>query len=378
MNFSYFFSRFILGLTFLFSGFVKGIDLWGINYKFIDYFNAWGLEFLIPFAMVLSVILSGTEIIIGISLVFNAFMSVISVITFLFMIFFTSITFLILKTNPVSDCGCFGEALILTNQETFLKNIILLVFAFILLIYHRKFTPEKTSKKSIIIVIFSLCFFFFIMEYSFIHLPIIDFRPFKTGTNIPQAMLIPKNAKKAEYKNVFVYKNLKTGKEKKFSEENYPWKDSINWTFVSMKSKLVHKGYEPKILNFNIMTKDGEDVKDFFLYDNKPTFFLILKDIKSADFSGAKKINKLSQFAKNNNMNFIALTAAPDEDIKRIINKYHFTFIFFNTDQIVLKTMIRSNPGLIFLKKGTILKKWSKNDIPTEEELKIMYLKKAS
>jgi len=353
----------------MFSGFVKGIDLWGVNYKFIDYFNAWGLEFFIPFAMVLSVLLSGTEVIIGISLICNTFMSIISVITFLFIIFFTSITFLILKTNPVSDCGCFGDAIIMTNQETFFKNIILLVFALILLIYHKKYTPVKTSRKSIIFVISSLCAFFLIMNYSFRHLPIIDFRPFKTGTNIPQAMRIPKNAKKAEYKNIFVYKNIKSGEEKKFSEENYPWEDSLNWSFVSMKSKLIHKGDEPKIYNFNIMTKDGEDVKDFFLYDNKPSFFLILKDIKTADFSKAQKINRLSVYAKKNNINFIALTAAPDEDIKRIREKYNFTFDFFNTDQIVLKTMIRSNPGLILIKKGTIIKKWSKNDIPAVENL---------
>jgi len=378
MKFLNSFSRFILGLTFIFSGFVKGIDLWGVNYKFIDYFNAWGINFLIPFAMILSVLLSGTEFIIGITLIFNAFINVISVITFLYMIFFTSITFLILKTNPVSDCGCFGDAIILTNQETFLKNIILLVFAIILLIYHKKFTPVKTSQKSIIICITAICIFFIIMVNSFQHLPIIDFRPFKTGTNIPQAMRIPKNAKKSKYKNVFVYKNIKTGKEKRFSEENYPWKDSLNWSYISMKSKLIQKGDEPKILNFNIMTKDGEDVKDFFLYDNKPTFFLILKDIKTTDSSVAKKINQLSLYAKNNNMNFIALTAAPDEDIKMIKEKYHFTFDFFNTDQIVLKTMIRSDPGLMLLKKGTIFKKWSKIDIPTVDKLQIINSKKTS
>jgi len=369
MKILYFFSRFILGLTFIFSGFVKGIDLWGVNYKFIDYFNAWGMEFLIPFAMILSVLLSGTEVIIGLSLICDAFISVISVITFLYILFFTSITFLILKTNPVSDCGCFGDAIILTNQETFLKNIILLVFALIFLIYHKKYAPVKTSQKSIIIVISSICVFSLLMNYSFRHLPVIDFRPFNVGTNIAQDMRIPKNAKQAEYKNIFVYKNLKSGKEKKFSEENYPWRDSLNWSFVSIKSKLIHKGDEPKIYNFSIMTKDGEDVKDFFLYDNKPTFFLILKDIKTADFSDAKKINRLSLYAKDNNMNFIALTAAPDEDIKKITDKYHFTFDFFNTDQIVLKTMIRSNPGLMLLKKGTILRKWSKNDIPTGEKL---------
>ena len=370
MKFLYSFSRLILGLTFIFSGFVKGIDLLGVNYKLIDYFNAWGMEFLIPFAMVLSILLSGTEFIIGISLICNTLISVTSFISFLYMIFFTSITFLILKTNPVSDCGCFGDAIILTNQETFLKNIILLIFAILIIKYHKKYTPIKKSNKNTIINITTICIFFIIIIYSFQHLPIIDFRPFKTGTNIPQAMQIPKNAKKSEYKNTFVYKNLKTGKEKKFSEENYPWKDSLNWSFISMKSKLIHKGDEPKILSFNIMTKEGEDVKDFFLYDNKTTFFLILKDIKTADFSKAQKINQLSEYAKKNNINFIALTATPDEDIEKIRKKYNFTFNFFNTDQIVLKTMIRSNPGLILIKKGIIIKKWSKNDIPTVEKLK--------
>jgi len=360
----------------MFSGFVKGIDLWGVNYKLIDYFNAWQIEFLIPFAMILSVLLSATEFIIGISLICNTLITIISYISFLYMIFFTTITIIILKTNPVSDCGCFGDAIILTNQETFIKNLILLIFALIILKYHKKYTSVKKTNKNAIINISTISLFLIIMGYSFQHLPIIDFRPFKTGTNIPQAMRLPQNAKKSIYKNTFVYKNLKTGKEKTFSEENYPWKDSLNWKFISMKSKLIQKGEEPKIENFNIMTKEGEDVKDYFLYDNKPTFFLIIKDIKTADFSESQKIKKLSEYAIKNSINFIALTSSSDEEIKKIKEKYNFAFDFFNTDQTVLKTMIRSNPGLILIKEGTIINKWSKNDIPGIK--KITSIKKAS
>ncbi len=362
-------SRVLLGLVFMFSGFVKGVDPWGTAYKFADYFNAWGMERLSPFALTFGILLIIAEFSIGTALIFDVFISFFSLTALLFIIFFTGITLIIAISNPVSDCGCFGDAIILTNWETFYKNIFLILLALIVFSLRNRFKPTKqpvvpATLNGIMIVAFA-----YLINYSFNHLPVIDFRPYKIGTNIPEAMAIPENAARDIYKNTFVYKNKNTGEEKDFTEENYPWKDSLNWQFVSMDSKLIRKGYEPPIHNFIIESADGEDVKDFYLYDKGYTFILVVYNQDKVDPAAMPAIKKLAEYAINHNMNFIGLTSAIQEKTEQFKEKNGLSFDFFNGDEITLKTMIRSNPGLILLKNGTILGKWHYHDIPSPQKL---------
>ena len=216
----------------------------------------------------------------------------------------------------------------------------------------------------------TLVFYFYLVAYSYNHLPIIDFLPYKVGVNIPDAMKIPDGAPKAIYENNFIYKNLKTGEEKKFTEANYPWKDTINWKFVKMgDTKLIQKGYTPPIHDFMIETKEGEDIKDFFLYDEKYTFIVIASNLQKTNLEGMKKAASLAVAAKAKGYNFIALTASSSESFDAFKKEIGADFDFFNTDEIVLKTIVRSNPGMIILKNGTILKKYHFNDFPKPEEL---------
>lgn len=362
-------ARILLGLVFIFSGFVKGIDPWGSAYKFTDYFNAWGMGSFTSLSFSLGVVLSALEFITGVALVFNVFISIFSRIALLFMIFFTGLTLYIAIYNPVTDCGCFGDALVLTNWQTFFKNIFFLAFALIIFFFQKKFRPKKEILLSSVMSLITIVVYAYIVAFSYNHLPIIDFRPYKIGVNIPDGMLMPEDAPQDVYRNTFVYLNKETGKEKKFTEENYPWQDTITWKYVSMNSKLVKKGYEPPIHNFTIETPDGEDIKDFFLYDENYTFMLVCYNLDKTNVSNIDAINELADYAMSENMNFFGLTSSVYEECEQFRMDNNITFEFFNCDEITLKTIVRSNPGLVLLQNGTILDKWHFNDIPSIEEL---------
>jgi hypothetical protein len=363
-------ARILLGLTFVFSGFVKGIDPWGSAYKFTDYFNAFQMPWLTNLAFALGILLAAAEFFLGVAYLFNFFIRLTSWLMLAFMLFFTGLTFVLALTNPVTDCGCFGDALVITNWQTFYKNIVLLALAIFVFMQRKNFRSKNGPLLSIAFSGMTMVVYFYLVAYSYNHLPIIDFSPYKVGVNIPKAMSIPEGAPKAIYENSFIYKNLKTGEDKKFTEANYPWKDTLNWKFVKAEDAvLIQKGYTPPIHDFRIETAEGEDIKDFFLYDEKYTFIVIASNLQKTDKEGMKRAASLAVAAKAKGYNFIALTSSSPDSFEAFKNETGANFDFFNTDEIVLKTIVRSNPGLIVLKKGTILRKYHFNDIPKPEEL---------
>ena len=363
-------ARVLLGLTFVFSGFVKGIDPWGSAYKFTDYFNAFQMPWITDLAFALGVFLAAAEFFLGIAFLFNFFIRVTSWFMLAFMVFFTGLTFVLALTNPVTDCGCFGDALIITNWQTFYKNIVLLALAIYVFMQRKNFKSKNGPILSIAFTGMTMVVYFYLVDYSYKHLPIIDFSPYKIGVNTPEAMKIPEGALKDIYENNFVYKNTKTGEEKKFTEADYPWQDTINWKFVKMEDPvLIQKGYTPPIHDFRIETPEGEDIRDFFLYDEKGTFIVIASNLQKTNMEGMGKIALLAAEAKSKGYNFIGLTASSPDSFEEFKNETGAQFDFFNTDEITLKTIVRSNPGLILLKKGTIIGKYHFNDIPKLEEL---------
>lgn len=351
------------------SGFVKGIDPWGSAYKFTDYFTAWGMDFLSPVAFSLGILLSASEFIIGLALTMNMLISFFAVVSLLFVIFFTGLTLVIAMYNPVTDCGCFGDAIKLTNWQTFIKNIFLLFFAAVVFKYRKRFASSKLSLVKSVFFGMTIFVFAYLVGYSYNHLPIMDFLPYKVGTDISRAMTVPADAPKEVYENTFYYKNKKTGEEKKFTESDYPWQDSLNWEFVSIDSKLIQKGYEPPVKNFTIETAEGEDIKDYFLQDPGYTFIFVVYNQEKADSSAFPAIREVFQYAQEHRMSFIGLTSSTPTETGHFKTVNRLPFDFFNCDQITLKTMIRSNPGLILLKKGVIMDKWHFNDFPSVKEL---------
>lgn len=363
-------ARILLGLTFIFSGFVKGIDPWGFTYKLTDYFNAFHLPWLVNLAFALSILIVAAEFFLGVAFIFNFFIRILSWIMLAFMLFFTGLTFVLALTNPVTDCGCFGDALVITNWQTFYKNIVLLALAIFVFVQRKNFKSKNGPILSVAFTAMTMVFYFYLVDYSYNHLPIIDFSPYKVGVNIPDAMKVPEGAPKAIYENNFIYKNLKTGEEKKFTEVNYPWQDTLNWEFVKMEDPiLVQKGYTPPIHDFRIETPEGEDIKDFFMYDEKYTFIVIASNLQKTDREGMKKMAQLGIAAKSKGYNFIGLTASSPDSFDSFKSETGVQFDFFNTDEIALKTIVRSNPGLILIKKGTIMEKYHFNDVPKPEEL---------
>ncbi len=354
--------RITLGATFIFSGFVKGIDPLGSTYKFTDYFSAFGTEWANGMAFGMAVILSIIEFGMGLALVVNYRTKLFSLFTLIFMAFFLPLTLFIAIENPVSDCGCFGDALIITNWETFYKNIVLSAMAVFVFIHRKKYNNKFNIVFQNLYFLFFLLLFMAIQNHSYHHLPIIDFRPYKVGNNIIELMEVPEDAPVDEYETFFIYRNLNSGEEVEFDESNYPWQDTENWEYVDANSVLVKKGYHPPISNFFIENEYGENVSDYFLYDPGYTFIMVSHSLAKANYRN--RFNKIANDALDAGMNFICLTASSPRDIEDFIEEYNPPYEFFFCDEITLKTIIRSNPGLVLLSEGTIIDKWHRNDIP--------------
>jgi len=363
-------SRFVVGIVFIFSGFVKAIDPLGSTYKFVDYFDAFGMDFISFLAFPLAILLAGIEFAIGFSLLFSTRKKLTTWALFLFMSFFTILTFILAIYNPVSDCGCFGDALIMTNWQTFYKNIFLMIFTIILFYNKDKFETSWSIKKQWQIISIPFIFSVIISLYCYNNLPIIDFRPYNVETYIPEKMIIPDDAPKAEFETVLVYQ--KKGKEKNFTMENLP--DST-WQWVSTENNMISEGYVPPIHDFTIETSMGNDITKIVLNDNKFTFLFVAHDINKTSVKNMQIMNEIALLAnESGNCNFIGLTSSVESDIQKFTEKNQALFPFFSTDEITLKTIVRSNPGLVLLKKGTIINKWHHRNIPSTDEILEDYL----
>ncbi len=372
-------SRIFVGSVFIFSGFVKSVDVLGSTYKFTDYFTAFGTDWAIPMALPLAFLLSNLEFIVGVSVLLGFCRKISYSFALLFMIIFTPLTLYIALKNPVTDCGCFGDALIISNWQTFWKNIIIFI-PVIYLFLNRKKRPKRKIKFEILSFVITGLLIFLFSFYSYSHLPVIDFRPYKIGTYIPDKMTMPENAPVDEYIYNYKLKNIKTGKTKQMDSNEYIksniWQDTT-WQITETSDPiLVKEGYHPPIHDFTITSRDGIEITDSVLYSNNYYFLLIMYRINQADLSKTKQINKLYDYCKKNSYKFIALTASVDNDIEEYKEKTKAKYDFYITDEITLKTIIRSNPGLVLIKKGTILGKWHYNDFPDIKQLEKKYLKK--
>ncbi len=361
-------ARLIIGITFILSGFVKAVDPIGTQYKLQDYAEAVGLAGTFPDWLTLSasVLLAITEFILGISVLFALRRKLTTRVAFAFMIVMTIITLWIYFANPVSDCGCFGDAIKLTNGETLLKNIILTALALIIVILHEKMPRMISPENRWIVFHYTIIFIIVVAGYSLYYLPIFDFRPYHIGANIPEGMQIPEGAIPPEFETTFILE--KNGEQKEFSLENYP--DST-WTFIDSKTKVIKEGYEPPIHDFSIVRfNDGEDITDSLMQAEGYTFMLISPHLEQANDSYFGKIDEIYEYAQDNGYGFYCLTASTEEGINKWIDITGAEYEFCNTDETTLKTIIRSNPGLILIKNGTVVGKWSHNELPAEQILK--------
>lgn len=357
-------SRFLLAASFIFSGFVKAVDPLGFQYKIQDYLTAFGMASWFPsfFPLLGGITLSAIEFFVGISLFFGTRRTLASSLALMLMIVMTPLALYLAIFDPVADCGCFGDAWILTNWETFGKNVILSLAAIAAFRYRTMLIRFISVKMAWLVSLYTLFFVFSLSFYCLDRLPVLDFRPYKIGKNIPEGMTTPEGAKPSVYESIFILE--KNGEKKEFTLDNYP--DST-WTFVDTRTKLKEKGYEPPIHDFSMMDlRTGDDITEEVLTDMGYTFLLVAHRIEEADDSNIDLINEIYDYSVEHGYKFYCLTSSPEEQIELWKDKTGAEYPFCQMDDITLKTMVRSNPGLMLIKNGTILNKWSDEDIPDE------------
>ena len=366
-------ARILFGITFMFSGFVKAIDPLGFTYKIEDYLISFNFLQFAPLALAFALFLILLEFVLGVSILLGLYRRITSVLALLFMIVMTPLTLYIALYNPVHDCGCFGDALIISNWDTFYKNIVLLFFAIILLVYHIRIKPFYTNKfrKGALIFAFLFCLVF--SFYNIWYLPVVDFRPYKIGVNIPSTMEEDFNEGDV-YENIYVYE--KDGNQKEFTEDNYPWQDST-WTYVDIKTNLIEEGNKPIVEDFSIIAYQKfndefvktDDITDEVL-SKSLCLLVVTNSLDNAKEKNMKQISELAEYAKKEGVSIYVVTASNESVITKWDDINGNPYLnYASMDDRTLKTIIRSNPGLVLLKEGTILNKWSRNNIPNSSQL---------
>jgi uncharacterized membrane protein YphA (DoxX/SURF4 family) len=352
-----FISRLLTGFLFIFSGTVKAVDPLGSAYKFQDYFQAFHLDSLHSIALPLAILLATAEFIAGFSVLTGYRFKAGRWGVLILMAIFTPLTLVLAISNPVSDCGCFGDAIHLTNWQTFGKNVIISVLVIILFTGRRDPAPSGNQFFEWTLVTFVSILFIVFSVLNLRFLPFFDFLPYKVGNNIPEKMKVPEGKPVDEYETTFIYE--KDGTEKEFTLENYPANDTT-WKFVDQKSVLVKKGFQPEIHDFSITRVNGEDVTENILNNEGLTLLMISKKIEDAKPVRLQHGYELGRDCTQHGIDFYIVTASGSETIKGLENG----LIFCTADETTLKTMVRSNPGFMLVKNGTIIGKWSWATVP--------------
>ncbi|MBR4705798.1 MAG: DoxX family protein [Paludibacteraceae bacterium] len=356
-------ARTLLALTFLFSGFVKAVDPLGTVYKIEDYLKAFGGFFtdLLPLAGVAAVCLISFELLLGVCMLLNVRTTWTAWLSLVFYLVMTPLTLWIAIKNPVTDCGCFGDAVVLTNWQTFWKNVVFLTLVIILLLC-RKAIPQLWSVwMEIVIALCALGISAGIMAYSYTHLPPLDFRPYKIGNHIPTLMEIPEDAQPDVYETTLIY--AKDGVEQEFTLANYPKGDST-WTFVDQKSVLIQKGYEAPIHDFEILTMDFDDITYDILESEKPVTLVTMYDLKKTDRSQMEKVLRICSECEERGEWCFFLTGSGEDDIYAFaeeigLDEETAQRTFCTIDPVTLKTIVRANPGVFVVQNGYVIDKYN-------------------
>ncbi len=411
-------SQVLVGSLFIVSGLIKANDPLGFSYKLMDYFAVFDTEFLNDSALLQAVVICVVEVVLGVALLLGSRAKIVMPVLLLMILFFTWLTGYSAVTGKVTDCGCFGDALKLTPWQSFWKDVVLLVFILILFFKRNSIKLSTTAEDKVIIPVslaliaifsFGVIGWGFPVYFSVVilgllllikhmvkhkqvdwimagtavvlttgfsiwcigHLPIKDFRPYRVDNNLPDQMSIPDGAPKDVFEDTWYYKV--NGETKEFTTADKPW-EIEGATFVDRKTTLVQKGYEPPIHDFSISDDDGNNITDLVLSMSDNNFIVVAYDLAKTEKEGFKKIRDLQESFEGEKMQFIVLTASSYKQSEELKHDIGLPMNFYTSDATALKTIIRSNPGLLLMRKGTVIGKWHHHDIPTKDELKDRYL----
>ena len=356
--------RELVGALFVFSSFTKGVDPLGTKYKMLDYFIAYDIQWLNDLALPLAIIMIMAEFIVGICLMLNLLPRLATLGATLLMIFFTITTYFDAKYNLVPDCGCFGTAIKMSNWQTFFKNLIIISILIPLIFNNKTFVNKRVTKLGQTLFTFIFIALFVGFEiYNVRHLPVIDFMEWKVGKDM-------KPVDNDEPVEIYLtFKNTETGEEQEYLSPNYPWNDSIwmsQWEFVSQRQEGGSQS-----MGFSILNEDGDDFTDV-LFDSEKLFVFVAPYLNELTEKDIKECQRIYDFANENGFNYLWITSVNPEYVHELQDKYYMFDEVYYGDELELKTMVRSNPGLMLMDNGDILEKWSQIDFPCEKEINVL------
>lgn len=354
--------RIAIGLVFIFSSFVKGVDPMGTAYRVEDYLIAYGIDWLYNLSFGLGVFLIAVEFLLGVALVFKLRYKLATLGVLLIMVFFTIVTYFDARYNLVPDCGCFGDAIKLSNWGTFYKNIVLIVMAIIVFFTRRMTVPRLPSWFQSVMLIILVGGFIWFMFYNYYHLPIVDFRDWKVGNDM-------KSSGEENAKTYVIYKNVETGEIKEYLAPDYPWNDSVwraQWEFVDQRfddSGVI------RMHTLFLEDEAGTNSTEYIIENPDYQLLLTTYDLEEANGGGMIKASELFNSLNRNDISFTLLSSSGIDIIQNFEEVYQINYEVYFADDIELKAMIRSNPGLMLLHNGVVLEKWHFNDFPGIKEL---------
>jgi uncharacterized membrane protein YphA (DoxX/SURF4 family)/energy-coupling factor transporter transmembrane protein EcfT len=412
-------ARTIVGALFIVSGLIKANDAVGFSFKLHDYFapDVLDIPFLIEYTYPLAVFICISEIMLGLAVLVGAKMRLTAWSLLLMILFFDGLTFYSAYFNKVTDCGCFGDAIKLTPWESFGKDVVLSILIFIIFAFRDKVkyqTKEANSKILPIALLLVGVFSYFVLDWLFpiyftlalfllvnlvnkfllreirewvlalltfvtcfaftfhtySHLPIRDYRPYAIGKNIAEDMVLPEGAKMDVYEDVWMYEV--NGEVSEYSTEDAPW--SIEGAvFVDRETKLIVEGDHPPIHDFSIESDELGDITDSVLQASNSILF-VMYDLTKSDIDGLISVQSIINDLSNLPITITVLSATTESQMLSIQKEAGVSFPVFFTDETTLKTIVRANPGMLWLQEGTIVGKWHHNDFPNSETLINQYL----
>jgi uncharacterized membrane protein YphA (DoxX/SURF4 family) len=373
------FSRWFVGVLFIFSGLIKANDPLGFAYKLQEYFDVFYISFLNNWSTGISIFLCALEIVLGALLLLGFWRNWVVKALLALILFFTLLTFVSAAFKVVTSCGCFGDAIPLTPWQSFTKDLVLLALIVYLFIYRKRINPITTNvlwQKRWLILVVTFSLFFGLFTYSF--LPIIDFLPYKVGVSIPNAMKIPEGAAVDEYLILYQLKNKATGATKIMSDKDYlsleVWKDN-NWEVIGTpERKLLKKGFDLKIKDLSISDASGTDYTKEIIENPYHNLVVVAYNLNETNEKALAEINTLAlKLHQQYSIRTVLLTATAQKEVIQFTKINKLAIEIFYADAVPLKSMVRANPGVLLLKDGVVINKWHYHSLPSFEVLTKKY-----
>ncbi len=367
--------RFLVGVLFIISGLIKANDPLGFSYKLDEYFTVFNTTWMIPASLPMAMLICIFEVGLGVALLVGYRMVLVSWLMLLMIVFFTFLTFYSAYFDVVKDCGCFGDALHLKPWESFGKDIALLILILVIFAQRKKIGGLLSERSNALITMAGFAVTTWFTWNCYAHLPMKDFRPYAIGKNIQEGMQLPPGAITDSVAMLFVYE--KNGVQEEFTmAELTKVSADTNYKFVDRKDKVIREGDKAPIHDFSIKDAEGNDLTEDFLNRSEYLFMLVAYDLSKSNTGIQPRINDFVALCQQKDVEFFGLTSAIPADADKFRHEHQSMFPYYFCDGTTLKTIIRSNPGLVLLKQGTVVDMWHYNDFPSFDEVNKKYLKK--